>query len=104
MEHIELLSRIVDAERRARQMSEDALKRREEIQSELAQKTAGLRESYFARADARLEKVRKREEALAAERISELDRVFDGDMEAIETAFARNREAWADKLFKMIAD
>ena len=104
MKHIDLINSIVEAEQRAQKMSDAALKRREGLQREIDKKAAALRESYYARADARIVKICEREAAIAAEQIAELDRVFDRDMASIEAAYTEHKDEWADKLFDMIVE
>ncbi|GHV05507.1 hypothetical protein FACS1894217_02510 [Clostridia bacterium] len=102
MEHIDLINKIIEAEERARQVAEAAKQKRENLEEDLKANTGGLRDSYFERAEARLKKVREREAALAEERITELDKTFERDEASIKAAYAKNKDVWVEKLFKMI--
>jgi vacuolar-type H+-ATPase subunit H len=102
VEHIELITKIIEAEEHARQLAEDAKHKRDAMQDDLKASATGLRENYFERAEARLKKVREQETIIAEEKIAELDKTFERDAKTIEDAFEKNHDAWADKLFNII--
>ena len=102
MEHIDLINRIIEAEQRARALSDEALEKRMGMYTELETATNGLRESYLERARSRIEKVRELEDKFTDETLAELEATFKKDMLSIETAFEQNQDKWVDKLFSMI--
>ena len=102
MEHIDLINRIIEAEQRARELSDEARDKRAGMFTELEAAAADMRGSYLERAHARIEKVREFEDEFTRETLEGLEKTFNEDMISIETAFERNHDKWVDELFVMI--
>lgn len=99
---IELINKIIEAEQNARKLAEEAYEKRDTMRSELSTSREDLRREYFARAEARIQKVREQNKVIAGEQVAVLDETFTHDLERIEMAFKENQDEWADKLFGMI--
>ena len=102
MEYINLVNRIVEAEHTAKAMVHEAEEKQARLQSDLDKEIAAMRTGYFARADRRLEMVRQTEREGAQEEIAQLDEKLRAAMEAVESAYAKNKDRWVDTLFAMI--
>jgi hypothetical protein len=102
MEYINLVNRIVEAEHTAKALVHEAEEKQAHLQSDLDKEIAAMRTGYFARADRRLELVRQTEQQGAQEAIAQLDEKLHTAMEAVESAYARNKDRWVDTLFAMI--
>ena len=102
MEYINLVNRIVDAEHSAKEIAREAREREQSLEKEIGQETDALRERYMARAHRRIEQVEQTESEAAAEAIAQLDLKLQQTMAAVESSYARDRDAWVDSLFSMI--
>lgn len=104
MDHTALIDRILEVERTARALSDEALERQAHQEEHLAAEKAGIMEQYMARARERLDHLSlneqaKKEKALAAQdaRLTEASR-------KMERAYARYGDNWVDTLFHQVVD
>ena len=97
-----MVGRIVAAEHTAKAMAEEGRQRQEQVQSELEQEIAELRESYLERARHRIGLGEQAEQSGAEETIARLDQKQHQTMQQMEAVFEKNRDRWADTLFSMI--
>ena len=102
MEYMNLVNRIVEAEHTAKALVHEAEEKQARLQSDLEAEIAAMRAGYFARADRRLELVRQTEEEGAREEIQRLDEKLHAALDAVESAYAKNKDRWVDTLLAMI--
>lgn len=104
MDHSTLIDRILEIERSARSISDEAIQRQNSLETDLAAETAKLMQRYMARTQALLEQLsrteqEKKERALAAQdtRLAETRR-------KMEHAYAHYGDNWVDTLFHQVVD
>ena len=102
MDHIEYLNQIVDAERRAQEIAQNAQKKRESLNVDLKSEESKMREGYMSRAERRIERVRAEEFSYADKKIGELDAVLKASLELIDAQAAASNNIWADEIFSVI--
>ena len=103
MDHIEYLNQIVDAERRAQEIAQNAQKKRESLQVDLKSEEAKMREGYMSRAERRIERVRAEEFSYADKSIDELDAALKTSLELIDAQANASIDSWTDEIFSVIA-
>ena len=102
MENLDVLNKIIVAERGARQMAAEAKAERENLSDELRSQRADIRASNLARAEKRVQVVREQEEAMTAQRIEQMDAALLEDLKRLEEYFGAHRCEMADELFSRV--
>ena len=104
MDHSTLIEQILDVERSARALSDEALERQAHLEETLAAEQAKIMESYLLRANEKLNALEQslqesRTRSLAAQdaRLTEANR-------KMELTYARYGENWVDTLFHQVVD
>lgn len=104
MEYTTLIDRILETERVAEHMTEEAQRELAGLQAHLEAESRRIRENMTARAQERLDKLRqetqiKKERAIAAQ-----DARLADTSERIERAYAKYGDNWVDTLFRQTVD
>ena len=102
MEYLNLVNQIVAAEQSAREIAREAQEQESSLEAELERETAGIRERYMERARRRVAGVEETEAKAAQEELARWDRRLERAMAQVESAYARNRDAWVETLFRQI--
>ena len=102
MKHVELITRIIEAEQKAQQLAGQAKDKKLHLPEELRESMASMRQTYFDRANRRIMMVREREMSHTDEKMSALEVMHKIELENMEKTFAENRDEWVEKLFSMI--
>lgn len=104
MEHINVLNRIIEADKNAKALTGAAIARREHLGEDIEREKAKLREEYMKRARERVDAEFGRERALSARRIAELEEKLRRDIIETDQKLAARRESLAAKVFSMIME
>ncbi|MCL2747094.1 MAG: hypothetical protein FWE59_00370 [Oscillospiraceae bacterium] len=104
MEYMEMLGKIIDADREAKRITLDAKTERDNLPDELRAEADELRRDYLARAERRVQIVRQEEEGRAEQEVARLDATLASDMQRLEAYFSAHRDELADKLFSLVID
>ena len=102
MDHIDIINKIVEAERTAQRIADEARSRLASLDSDLAAERYKMRAQYFERADRRIASVMEREGALADEMIAELDEKLEQELKSVERLAREQNENWVGTIFSMI--
>ncbi|MDL2289021.1 hypothetical protein LJC32_06595, partial [Oscillospiraceae bacterium OttesenSCG-928-F05] len=92
MEHSDIINKIVEAEKTAKHVAEEARKQRETLNDDLKKEREDMRKNYFDRADRRIAAVKEKEQAYADEMIASLEAGLQADMASDDAAVAANRD------------
>ena len=103
MEYIGMVDQILAAEHSAKALAEEERRRREQVQSGLEGEIGALRENYLQQARRRVELVEQTEQAAAREQIAQLEERQKTAAARVEEVYGKNRDKWAETLFRMIA-
>lgn len=102
MEYMELLNKIIEAERVAQQIASEAKAERDNLPNDLRVQREELHTSYLSRAEHRVQTVRDQEKAMADQQIEQLDASLASDLKKIESYFAERHDDMVDGLFKLV--
>lgn len=102
MEHVDLINRIIEAEQEAQLIAGQAREKLNALPQELKEQTEKLRRDMYARADKRIDEMRKREAEWAEEQIAQLNTQQERELAALEQLFEEHRQEWAEKLFSLV--
>jgi len=102
MEYMELLNRIIEAERTAQRIASEAKTQRDNLPNDLRAGWTETHEAYHARAERRVQIVREQEDAMAAEQIEQLDAGQREELRKLEAYFGAHREEMSEKLFRLV--
>ena len=104
MDHTTLINRILEVERSARALSDEALERQANLDQTLAEEKAAILKKYMDRAQADLERLaqseqEKKDRSLAAQdlRLAQANR-------KMERTYAHYGSNWVDTLFHQVVD
>lgn len=100
MEYAALISRILEAEQTAQEISREAHEKQAHMEADLERETAAVRADYFARADKKLEQFRQETEQKKAQSLAAQDARFDEARKKMERAYERYGDNWVDTLFR----
>ena len=100
MEYAALISRILEAEQTAQEISREAHEKQARMEADLERETVAVRADYFARADKKLEQFRQETEQKKAQSLAAQDARFDEARKKMERAYERYGDNWVDTLFR----
>lgn len=98
----ELISQILEVERRAEGISLDAVEQEQRLDEELAASVAGLQASYEAQTQAQLAELRRSSEEKTARQLEALDSSLDRKLRKMDSVYAAEKDNWCDILFDRI--
>ena len=102
MEHINIITKIIETERLAQEIANEARARKEHLPEQLADERNKLHDDFFARAQRRISIVAEREESIAQEQCDRLDEKLAADLKTIDATASEKREMWVSRLFDSI--
>ena len=102
MEHIDIINRIVDAEHRAQQITNDAKEQLIGLPEEIRDETEKMHRDLRARAQRRVEIMEQIEKEATDELLKHLDEDLKRDIDAVNAAYQTNKDEWVEKLYCMI--
>ena len=102
MEHVDVILKIIEAEKDAQRAANEAMEEKRQLHQKLAEEKAELHEQFMERAKRRIGIVRQHEQEEADEQIARLDAELTQNRAALQRRFAENRDAWADELFAYV--
>lgn len=100
MEYAGLIDRILEAERNAREITREAYEKQACMAADLEKEAAGIRTEYFARADRRLERLKRETEEAKTKTIAAQTARFTEARAKMERAYSRYGDNWVDTLFR----
>lgn len=104
MDHSTLIDRILDVERSARALSDEALERQAHLEETLAKEQARIMESYMARAKADLEKLEQSQQESKSRTLAAQDARLAEANRKMERTYTRYGSNWVDTLFHQVVD
>lgn len=104
MDHSTLIDQILNVERTARALSDEALERQAHLDETLAQEQARIMESYMARATENLKKLEQNQQESKARALAAQDARLAEANRKMERTYARYGENWVDTLFHQVVD
>ena len=100
--HIEVINRILIAEKNARGIADEAHAELDRLPAALEKERDELREKYLARANRRIETVRTTEESYAEEMEKVMDDRLSAAIASSEDAARIHSDEWVSKMFDMV--
>ncbi len=102
MDHTTLIDRILEVERTARSISDEALERQASQDTDLEAEKAALLDKYMARTQQRLEQLSRAEQEKMERSLAAQDARLAEAGQKIEQAYARYGDNWVDTLFRQV--
>ncbi|MCX7614366.1 MAG: hypothetical protein N2Z65_01260 [Clostridiales bacterium] len=102
MEHLDIINRIIEAEKEAKKIAEEAASAKNHLNEMITNDKNKIREDYLNRANRRIEIVRENERVACDESIAQIDTHLKQKLEIVEETFSQSRERWVDDLFRTI--
>ena len=104
MEYMEVLGKIIEAERAAQQIAGAAKALRDNLPHDLRSGWEETRQKYMARAEHRVQVIREDEEARAGQQIAQLETELLEDLQKLYAHFDAHHDEMADRLFRLVID
>lgn len=104
MDHTTLIDRILEVERSARALSDEALERQANMDQTLAEESAAILQKYMDRAQADLERLAQSEQEKKARSLAAQDLRLAEANRKMERTYARYGSNWVDTLFHQVVD
>jgi vacuolar-type H+-ATPase subunit H len=102
MEYMEVLNKIIAAERLAQQIAGEARAQRDNLPNDLRAHCEELRESFLVRAEHRVQAVRDQEAAATAQSLEQLDKALGAELSRLEAFFTERHEDMVNRLFSLV--
>ena len=102
VEHIDVIVRIIEAEREARQTTETLRARRDHLSEELGVKKLELRDSIRENAEKKIREVIDRETAEADIAVLAIEKQFAEELANTGARLSERRDEWVETLFRRI--
>jgi vacuolar-type H+-ATPase subunit H len=99
---MEILHEIVKAEHEAQKLYDEAIRRQEGFAAYLESKKTRIREASFRKADTAIAQAKSEQERAANEKIAELDRKLEYELDSARRSFEANKESYAGQIFDMV--
>ena len=104
MEYLEIIQRIIDAEKRAHEISEQVKLNFERQNADVAAELALLQQNYQERAERRISLIETQEADYTSEQLAFLDTQKALSMERMQADFSANYDAYVEQLFLRIVE
>ena len=104
MDHTALIDRILEVERSARALSDEALERQSNMDRTLEEETAAILAKYMDRAHEDLERLVLSEQEKKARSLAAQDLRLEQANRKMERTYARYGSNWVDTLFHQVVD
>ncbi len=104
MNHTALIDRILEVERSARALSDEALERQSNMDRTLEEETAAILEKYMDRAREDLAQLAQSEQEKKIRTLAAQDLRLEQTNRKMERTYARYGNNWVDTLFHQVVD
>lgn len=104
MDYTTLIDRILEAEQSADVIAGAAEAQRANLDAELAEESARIREKYMKQAGDRLERLAREEQSKKERTLAAQDARLADTSARMERAYARYGDNWVDTLFHQVVD
>lgn len=97
-----ILGKIIEADKKARELSNEAILSREKARESMAARKEKLRSDYMARADSRLEKLAATREKQTEEKTAETKKRFEGQMALLDKQYDTYKSTWIEHIVEAV--
>jgi len=104
MDYMEVLNKIIKAERTAQQIAEEAKTQRDNLPDDLRASWEEMHTRHLARAESRVQSVREQEERLADQKIEQLDAGLQDGLHKLEVYFRAHHDEMVQRLTSLVLD
>ncbi len=104
MDHTTLIDRILEVERSARALSDEALERQANMDQTLAEEKAAILEKYMTRSREQLEQLSRSEQEKKERTLAAQDARLAETSRKMERTYAHYGDNWVDTLFHQVVD
>ncbi|CDZ24457.1 hypothetical protein CCDG5_1343 [[Clostridium] cellulosi] len=98
----DIIKKIIEIDKTAQKMTNDALALKEQIKSSIEQDKKDLRDKYIQRARRRIEVTAQTEEKFLQEALDEIKARYDGISTKLKEQYELNHERWAEEIYKRV--
>ena len=102
LDNITILNKIIEAEKRAQSIVNEALDKESALGETLLREITDLRNNYVHREDARIDRTEAEEKAYADEQIQTIIEEYNKRLEQINLIYTENRSKWTEDIFQRI--
>ena len=100
----EMIARIVEMDKKAREMNETALKTKLSYENEVLLTKEKIKHDYLERANKRIVINQQTAQKRADEKLAAITEKNQAVVERLEKAYNENAEKWADEIFARVID
>jgi len=98
----DIIKKIIEIDKTAQKMTNDALALKEQIKSSIEQDKKDLRDKYIQRARRRIEVTAQTEEKFLQDALDEIKARYDGISTKLKEQYELNHERWAEEIYKRV--
>lgn len=100
----DLVKQIIEIEKAAKDVTKNVRAQKEHLSETVSGEITKLRDSLYARADRRLDRIAQSEEKHKEELLLEVHRSFDDTLSKINSTYEKNKDVWVESLFKKLLE
>lgn len=102
MRHSDMINDIVETEKQAREITQAAIKEREQLDLRVQARVEELRAEYLKRADFKIHESSLNEDAIQQKALAEIDAKIEQSMQDINKKDSQNHDLWVSALVKRL--
>lgn len=99
-----VLAKIVEADKAARKLAEEAKTQRKQAQDEISGRKELIRKEYLARADERIEKLEKTRDEQTRQQVEDIKHKFEAQMVQLDKQYAADYEKWVRHIVSEVTE
>lgn len=98
----DIIKKIIEIDRNAQKMTEEALALKSEAESAIEKDKSALREQYIARAKKRIEITARTEESFLEEALDDINKKYSSAAAQLKSKYDNNHSQWAEEIYKRV--
>ena len=102
MERSDILTKIIDTEKKAKEMRESALHIQQDLAGDIDAAVRKMREERMKDAEQKIADFEKSEIKRTEDELARLDKLYEKKIQQLQDLYHDKSERWADKLFGMV--
>lgn len=101
-QQLDFINNIVQAEKHAKMISNEAFAQQAALETELAQERDKMKKSLYERAQKRIDMIKQTENKDIFENLTSLDDKINSRMRQVEDVYQQQRDNWIETIFNQV--
>ncbi|MPN07168.1 hypothetical protein SDC9_154434 [bioreactor metagenome] len=98
----DIINKIIEIEKSSRNITEPAIKQKEELDEEINSEIEKLKADLYARAQVRVDKIIESEKSNYEANLAKVDNEYKHSQQILEQKYSENKDIWINSLYDKI--